>query len=354
MGTELGLTPGTISKRIQAPRGRAVSAAVRSHHALDPHHRGRRDVPRPRRAHPLRDRGGARQRRRQGEQARRQAQDRGARLPRAALRGAGAVRVRARLSRDRRRRSTCTTARSTCRRTATTSPSAPATLADSSLIAKRLAPDRHVVVASPAYLARAGRPLEPEDLARHDCLMLGECRQWSFSRNGAETAVRVSGPLRSNNGELLCRAARRRARPDPRLRARGGLRASAPASSCRCSADYEVATNARCGRSIRAPSMSLPRMRAARLSRRLVSATPATAGGRRRGRHPCRGGGRGDQRRAARAKVLLGAAEPSVQLRRRVRRAAEHAPDGRRSAGPCASGSRAPGIAPPIPAGRGD
>ena len=34
-------------------------------------------------------------------------------------------------------------------------------LSDSSLIAKRLAPDRHVIVASPAYLARAGRPLGP-------------------------------------------------------------------------------------------------------------------------------------------------------------------------------------------------
>jgi DNA-binding transcriptional LysR family regulator len=81
-------------------------------------------------------------------------------------------------------------------------------LADSSLIAKRLAPDRHVIVGSPAYIDRAGLPRGPEDLTHHDCLVLGECRQWSFrSRNGSETSVRVSGPLRSNNGELLCRAA---------------------------------------------------------------------------------------------------------------------------------------------------
>ena len=81
------------------------------------------------------------------------------------------------------------------------------TLSDSSLIAKRLAPDRHVVVAAPAYLARSGRPLRPEDLTNHNCLVLGSCWQWSFSKNAAEASVRVGGSLRSNNGELLCHAA---------------------------------------------------------------------------------------------------------------------------------------------------
>jgi DNA-binding transcriptional LysR family regulator len=80
-------------------------------------------------------------------------------------------------------------------------------LSDSSLIAKRLAPDRHVIVASPVYLGRKGRPLRPEDLAGHDCLLVGDERQWSFTRKGAETAQRVNGPLRSNNGELVCQAA---------------------------------------------------------------------------------------------------------------------------------------------------
>jgi DNA-binding transcriptional LysR family regulator len=80
-------------------------------------------------------------------------------------------------------------------------------LGDSSLIAKRLAPDRHVIAAAPAYLARHGRPLQPEDLTRHSCLVLGDRWQWSFARSGAESSVRVRGPLRSNNGELLCHAA---------------------------------------------------------------------------------------------------------------------------------------------------
>jgi DNA-binding transcriptional LysR family regulator len=81
------------------------------------------------------------------------------------------------------------------------------TLSDSSLIAKRLAPDRHVIVAAPAYIARKGRPLRPEDLSHHNCLVLGSRWQWTFGKNGAETAVRVGGSLRSNNGELLCHAA---------------------------------------------------------------------------------------------------------------------------------------------------
>ncbi len=81
------------------------------------------------------------------------------------------------------------------------------TLSDSSVIAKRLAPDRYVIAASPGYLAQRGRPLRAEDLSSHSCLVLGDRPQWPFSKDGVETAVRVSGPLRSNNGELLALAA---------------------------------------------------------------------------------------------------------------------------------------------------
>lgn len=80
-------------------------------------------------------------------------------------------------------------------------------LSDSSVIAKRLAPDRQVIAASASYLARRGRPVRAEDLAAHSCLVLGDRSQWSFSRNGVERAVRVCGPFRSNDGELLCQAA---------------------------------------------------------------------------------------------------------------------------------------------------
>jgi DNA-binding transcriptional LysR family regulator len=134
-------------------------------------------------------------------------------------------------------------------------------LTDSSLIAKRLAPDRHVVVASPAYLARSGRPLVPEDLVHHQCLVLGETRQWSFSRDGVESTERVNGALRSNNGELLCRAA---------VDGLGLIRASELEVLCELRSgklvqvlsDYEVATNAALWALYPSAKHLLPRMRA--------------------------------------------------------------------------------------------
>ena len=87
------------------------------------------------------------------------------------------------------------------------------TLPDSSLVATRLAPARRVVVASPAYLAKAGTPAHPSDLADHQCLLYayqrGSAETWRFEgEEGQEVAVRVSGMLRVNNGEALARAAR--------------------------------------------------------------------------------------------------------------------------------------------------
>ena len=134
-------------------------------------------------------------------------------------------------------------------------------LSDSSLIAKRLAPDRHVIVGSPAYLARSGCPLRPQDLTRHDCLMLGENRQWSFNKDGVESAVRVAGPLRSNNGELLCRAA---------VEGLGLIRASELEVACEQNAgklvqvlpDFEVSTNSALWALYPSAKHVLPRMRA--------------------------------------------------------------------------------------------
>ena len=85
-----------------------------------------------------------------------------------------------------------------------------ATLKDSSLAARRLAPCRLVVAAAPAYLDRRGRPASPDELADHDCLLYTYASQrdvWQFEHDGRVCAVKVSGPLRSNNGEALTRAA---------------------------------------------------------------------------------------------------------------------------------------------------
>jgi DNA-binding transcriptional LysR family regulator len=78
---------------------------------------------------------------------------------------------------------------------------------DSSMIAKRLAADPQVLVAAPAYIEEHGAPKQPEDLTKHSCLVLGETTQWPLTRDGREIAVRVAGRLKSNSIEFLLRAA---------------------------------------------------------------------------------------------------------------------------------------------------
>ncbi len=80
-------------------------------------------------------------------------------------------------------------------------------LTSSTLKAKRLAPDPQVVVASPAYLERNGDPASPADLVHHNCFVLGGNWQWTFAKGERRTAVRIDGRLRSNNGDLLRHAA---------------------------------------------------------------------------------------------------------------------------------------------------
>lgn len=80
-------------------------------------------------------------------------------------------------------------------------------LDDSSLVAVKLADNRRVVVASPGYLARHGRPETPEALAGHACLALGhgagQARGWQFTVDGRPTTVRVNGALACNDGAVL-------------------------------------------------------------------------------------------------------------------------------------------------------
>lgn len=80
-------------------------------------------------------------------------------------------------------------------------------LTDSVLIAKRLCADRQVVVAAPDYLEAHGTPRRPADLNTHNCFVLGDNWQWSFCRGKEDFSVRVNGRLRSNNGEMLRHAA---------------------------------------------------------------------------------------------------------------------------------------------------
>jgi DNA-binding transcriptional LysR family regulator len=84
-------------------------------------------------------------------------------------------------------------------------------LADSSLIARRLAPIRLVACTSADYLARRGTPRTPRDLAAHDCLLYtyaASAEEWHFiGPGGADEVVRVSGRLFADNGDILVSAA---------------------------------------------------------------------------------------------------------------------------------------------------
>lgn len=84
-------------------------------------------------------------------------------------------------------------------------------LPDSSLVARRLSPQRQVVCAAPSYLERHGRPRHPNDLADHQCLIysyLSSGKDWRFKGAEGEIRVTVSGRLEANNGDALLAAAR--------------------------------------------------------------------------------------------------------------------------------------------------
>ncbi|MFP3550814.1 LysR family transcriptional regulator [Paraburkholderia sp. SIMBA_049] len=79
---------------------------------------------------------------------------------------------------------------------------------DSSFVARRLAPNRRVLCASPEYVATHGVPERPQDLDRFDCIVLasasGLANDWRFTRNGqVETyTVPLSKSRETNDGAL--------------------------------------------------------------------------------------------------------------------------------------------------------
>jgi DNA-binding transcriptional LysR family regulator len=80
-------------------------------------------------------------------------------------------------------------------------------LSDSSLVSVRLADNRRLCVATPAYLKRAGTPRHPGDLARHQCLTLSsdasQTRGWAFVVDGELTHLRPSGRVDCSDGQVL-------------------------------------------------------------------------------------------------------------------------------------------------------
>ena len=83
--------------------------------------------------------------------------------------------------------------------------------AETSLVARRLCGVRTVLTATPDYLERHGIPERPQDLADHNCLSyvyLASGLEWPIFGPEGASSVKVSGPLKANNGEVLVQAAR--------------------------------------------------------------------------------------------------------------------------------------------------
>ena len=87
-------------------------------------------------------------------------------------------------------------------------------LPDSSLVSVRLAENRRLCVASPAYLAKYGTPQQPSDLLHHRCLTLSsdasQTRGWAFKLSPTQSAeghevthIRPNGPLDCSDGQVL-------------------------------------------------------------------------------------------------------------------------------------------------------
>jgi DNA-binding transcriptional LysR family regulator len=80
------------------------------------------------------------------------------------------------------------------------------------MIAVRLSPPfRFIIVGSPAYLARSGRPERLDDLRQHACLRMrrsnGALALWSLNDSGRAIEIAVSGPLIANDFPTMLGAA---------------------------------------------------------------------------------------------------------------------------------------------------
>lgn len=79
-------------------------------------------------------------------------------------------------------------------------------ITDPEVVSRRIGLTRRAVVATPAYLERAGVPLRPEDLARHECLVftgLATGDAWPFEGAGGRVLVPVAGRFRADSSEAV-------------------------------------------------------------------------------------------------------------------------------------------------------
>jgi len=78
------------------------------------------------------------------------------------------------------------------------------------LIARKIAPNRRVLCASPSYVKRYGAPQKPSDLADHNCLRLSTVQSWNdWCLDGAdgEECVPVTGNFEASSADAVYHAA---------------------------------------------------------------------------------------------------------------------------------------------------
>jgi len=76
-------------------------------------------------------------------------------------------------------------------------------LEDSTLVAKKLAPETRVICASPRYLEEIGEPQSLEDLEMHNCLSAGAQETWRLEGPEGQLQFRAKGSIRSNSAEFI-------------------------------------------------------------------------------------------------------------------------------------------------------
>ena len=80
-------------------------------------------------------------------------------------------------------------------------------LIDSRLVARRIASNRRILVATPGYLVEYGAPVNPDDLARHHCLVFAYPgllqNTWPLRKGRREKTITIEGCLSSDSGDAL-------------------------------------------------------------------------------------------------------------------------------------------------------
>jgi DNA-binding transcriptional LysR family regulator len=76
-------------------------------------------------------------------------------------------------------------------------------LPSSTLVSRKLAPDKRIICVSPDYLDRYGAPNSPYELASHRCVILRGFEKWNFIEGDELRSIGVTGQLIVDNGEAM-------------------------------------------------------------------------------------------------------------------------------------------------------